>query len=265
MTGVVSDDSKTEYRFFKRDVLHKAVAEINACTNLDVRGPIEHKGPDNKTITDIQFEVYLKDVGVQTTRIPLANIVVADLPVIGRAIESGVRQSDAEDLVQRFGPKKVSAAVDELEKRLRMPSEKVGAVQKPGSWLKAHLIRRQDAQVLVPEEGASTPPVVTTEDIKKHRAAWTDEWLRRRRDGLRRAFEELPDSEKTEHLGAFRQELRGASEVQMLRRLDSSGWQHRLVVHRFMKFFGGRVIGVDWDKPTPDDILGVAAELAGRH
>lgn len=264
LTGVMSDDSKTEYRYFKRDVLQTAVAEINARTNLDVRGPIEHKGPDNKTVTDIQFEVYLKDAGTRPPLKPLANIAAADLPVIGRAIESGVKQSEAEALVQKFGAKKVSAAVDELEKRLRMPSEKVGAVQKPGSWLKAHLTRRQESQAPAPEEGASPPPAITPEDIKKHRAAWTDEWLRRRKDALHRGFGELPDSQRAAHLTDFRQELQAASEVQMLKRFDSSGWQHRLVVHRFMKFYGGRVIGADWDKPTPDDILGIAAELAGR-
>lgn len=264
LTGVVSDDSKAEYRFFKRDVLHKAIAEINACTNIEVRGPIEHKGRDNKTVTDIQFEVYLKDTGARPPPKPLANINATDLPIVGRAIESGVKQSEAEGLIQRFGPQKVSDAVDELEIRLRMPSEKVGAVHRPGSWLKAHLTRRQAVQIPSPKEGASLSPAITPEDMKKHRAAWTDEWLRRRRDGLRRGFEELPDSERAEHLSAFRQDLQAASEVQMLKRYDSSGWQHRLVVQRFMRFFGGRVIGVEWDRPTPDDILGIAAELAGR-
>lgn len=264
LTGVVSDDSKAEYRFFKRDVLHKAIAEINACTNLQVRGPIEHKGPDNKTITDIQFEVYLKDAQVRAYPKPLADIAAADLPVIGRAIESGVRQAEAERLVQRFGPKRVAAGVGELETRLQMPSEKVGAVQKPGSWLKAHLTRNQAGPTLPPEEGVSPPRAVALEDMKKYRAAWTDEWLRRRRDGLRRAFEELPEPERVQHLAEFRLALQAASEVQMLKRYDSSGWQHRMVLQRFMRFYGGRVIGVDWDKPTSDDILGIAAELAGR-
>lgn len=264
LTGVMSDDSKAEYRFFKRDVIHKAVAEINACTNIEVRGPIEHKGPDNKTITDIQFEVYLKNAEPKQAPKPLAFINAEDLPIIGRAIESGVKQADAEVLVQRFGPKKVSDAVDELEIRLRMPSEKVGAVYKPGSWLRAHLTRRQSVRDLSPKEGVASVAAVTPEDMKKHRAAWTDEWLRRRREGLRRGFEELPEWARAEHLAAFRQDLQTASEVQMLKRYDSSGWQHRLVAQRFMRFFGGRAIGQDWDKPTSDDILEIAAELAAR-
>lgn len=261
LTGVVTADSKAEYRFFKRDVLHKAIAEINACTNLDVRGPVEYKGQDNKTINDIQFEVYLKDAGTRDRPKPLAHIGTAELPIVGRAIAAGVPQSEVESLVQKFGPGKVFAAVQELEKRLQMPSEKVGAVHKPGSWLKAHLTRRQQK---ASEEGATTQPDITQEALTKHRAAWTDEWLRRRKDRLRRGFEELPESKKATYLEDFRRELNGASEVQMLKRFDSSGWQHRLVTHRFMRFFGASIIGADWDKPTPDDILGIAAELANQ-
>jgi hypothetical protein len=32
---------------------------------------------------------------------------------------------------------------------------------------------------------------VTEDALKKHRAAWTDEWLRRRKDRLRAGFREL--------------------------------------------------------------------------
>ena len=59
LTGYSGDDSKSEYRFFKRDVLHKAIAEINERTNIEVRGPIEYKERDNKTVAEIQFEVWI--------------------------------------------------------------------------------------------------------------------------------------------------------------------------------------------------------------
>ena len=78
LTGVASDDSKAEYRFFKRDVLHKAIAEINACTNIEVRGPIEHKERDNRTIAEIQFEVRHKGQGANRDAAPPLLEVVVD-------------------------------------------------------------------------------------------------------------------------------------------------------------------------------------------
>lgn len=262
LTGVVSDDSKAEYRFFKRDVIHKAIAEINACTNIEVRGPIEYKERDNRTIAEIQFEVYAKDRDRGATRekpAPLSDLVVDDLPLIGRAINVGVKQFEAEDLIRKHGPAKLAAALDELDRRLRMPSEKVGAVLKPGGWLRAHM-----ARVAKQEVEEARPPVteLSQEGLQKHRAAWTDEWLRRRKDRLRIGFQELGQAERQEMLDAFRDSLKASSQTQILKRLEASGWQHRMVLSTFIRFYGTRVLGEQWDKPSADDILAVAAELA---
>lgn len=257
--------AKTEYRFFKRDVLNKAIAEINALTNIEVKGPIEYKERDNKTISDIQFEVRLKGHKYSTEPVqPLKDIGPADLPVIGRAINAGVKQTEVEGLLRRHGPEPLAAAVGDLEKRLQMPSEKVGKVLKPAGWLKANVERR--IREAVP---AALPAVaakqLTQEDIKKHRAAWMDEWLRRRKEELRRHFEDFELLRQEELLGEFRQELATTSHPQFLKRFDSSGWQHRMLRDVFTKFLGTRLIGAEWDKPTPDDILLIAAELASRR
>ena len=104
LTGVSGDDTKSEYRFFKRDVIHKAVAEINALTRLEVKGPIEFKERDNRTISDIQFEVRLKDRSTaREQQKPLVKIEPKDLPVIGRAINAGVKQHEVEGLLRKHG------------------------------------------------------------------------------------------------------------------------------------------------------------------
>lgn len=259
LTGVASDDSKAEYRFFKRDVLHKAVAEINACTNLEVRGPIEYKEQDNRTISEIQFEVRLKGRATEVERSkPLEFVMVDELPIIGRAINAGVKQFEAEALIRKHGPETFGAALAELERRLRMPSEKVGLVVKPGGWLRAHLT---NAAKTASDHAPDLSSELTQEELKKHRAAWTDEWLRRRKDRLRLGFQELGESAQQELLGEFRRGLKESSQSQLLKRFDSSGWQHRLVLAAFTKFYAVRVLGEDWDKPTSDDILAIAAEL----
>ena len=264
LTGVASDDAKAEYRFFKRDVLNKAIAEINACTNLQVRGPIEHKERDNRTVAEIQFEVLTKpEPGGRPVPLPLAQVVVDDLPLIGRALNAGVRQVEAEELIHRFGPAQLGAALDELNKRVRMPSEKVGAVLKPGNWLRAHLERVGRLPVPGVQPG-SKDNGVHPDELRKHRAAWTDEWLRRRKERLRQGFQELPQPQQQDLIAAFGQELKlGVQpQPQLLKRLDRSGWQHRMVLGAFIRFYALRVLGADWDKPTADDILAIAAELA---
>lgn len=258
-----SDDTSAEYRFFKRDVINKAVAEVNALTNIEIKGPIEYKERDNKTIGDIQFEVHAKDrKRLREKSVALKDLGPADLPVIARAINAGVDQSEVESLIKKHGTASLDSAVGDLEKRLLMPSEKIGQVQKPSSWLKANVERRarETSERVSPLSASSPGP----DDIKKHRAAWMDEWLRRRKEALRNEFEDFDSKYQQELLEAFRQELKTTSQPQFLTRFESSGWKHRMLKEVFTKFLGLRSFGTEWDKPTTEEILAIAAELASR-
>lgn len=266
MTGVpVTDgDTKAEYRFFKRDVVNKAMAEINARTNLEVRGPFEFKERDNRTIAEIQFEVYLKSDN--ETPMPLTDIGPESLPLVGRAVQAGVKQFEIEELIRKHGPGLVFAGLDELDKRLQMPSVKVGQVLRPGGWLRSQMSRvTKDAKAAkaAGQGGSTSKPVdLTDTELSKRRAAWTDEWLRRRKERLRNGFRELGTERQTELLAAFRSELETGTQPQLLKRFDSSGWKHQLVVGAFTRFIAHQEFGDGWDKATSDDLLAIAAEFS---
>lgn len=258
LTGFSGDDSKSEYRFFKRDVLNRAISEINERTNIEVRGPIEHKERDNKTVAEIQFEVWLKgQKNSREPKKPLHNVTPEDLPVIGRAISAGVKQDEAEDLLRRHGRTPLISAVDDLEHRLEMPAEIVGEVRKPGSWLKENLERKAKQA----RAAASTPLAkqISAEEMKKRKAAWTETWLRARKADVIRGFQELPEFEQKQILADFKTELASANLLHFLKRLDSSGWNHAMVKDTFVKFVGTKLIGPEWFKPSSDDILAIAA------
>jgi len=257
LTGYAGDDSKSEYRFFKRDVLHRAIAEINERTNLEVSGPLEHKERDNKTVAEIQFEVWLKgERRPREASPPLHEVSPQDLPIIGRAISAGVKQEQAEDLLRKHGRGPLNAAVDDLERRLEMPVAVVGEVRKPASWLKDNLERKaKQARALAAAPGTKQ---ISADEMKRRKAAWTETWLRTRKADLLRGFDELTEPEKTQLLSDFRSELEATNQVHFLKRLDSSGWNHPMVRETFTKFLGLQLIGPDWFKPSADDILTVA-------
>jgi hypothetical protein len=257
LTGFSGDDSKSEYRFFKRDVLNRAIAEINERTNIEVKGPIEHKERDNKTVAEIQFEVWLKgERAGRAFNLPLHDMTPQDLPVIGRAISAGVKQDEAEVLLRKHGRAPLANAVDDLERRLEMPVEVVGEVRKPGSWLKDSLERK--AKQAKAAAGSPIAKQVTPDEMNKRRAAWTETWLRTRKADLLRGFEELTSSEQVRILADFRNELE-LNQSQFLRRFDMSGWNHAMLRETFVKFLGVQLIGSEWFKPSVDDILAVAA------
>jgi hypothetical protein len=241
-----------EYKYFKRDVLMPAIAEVNEATNLIISEPIEYKAQDNKTVVDIQFEVRLKAASLNAAK-PLDGLVVDDLPLIGRAIELGLKQSDAERLLAQFGQGPLDAALEELAQRLRLPLERVPAVGNPVAWLRAVLERKASktqAPAPAQPEGAGA-----TEATAKRKAVLFDEWLRRRKGGLRRDFIELPQGRQEAVLEGFREELKREGRTQVLRRLDLSGWQHRLVLDAFIRHFGSSVYGEGWDQPSTEDLL----------
>lgn len=263
LTGYAGDDSKSEYRFFKRDVLKPAIAEINERTNIEVQGPIEYKERDNKTIAEIQFEVWLKgEKGARVAKLPLHDVTPQDLPAIGRAIEAGVQQDQAEDLLRKHGRAPLMSAVDDLERRLQMPAEVVGEVRKPGSWLKDNLERKaKQARVVAASPVARQ---ITAEEMKKRKAAWTETWLQSRKTDLLRGFEELMESEKEKLLTEFRATMTGINQSYILKKFDASGWNQTMIRDTFAKFLGVRLIGPDWFKPSSDDILAIASAQVGR-
>lgn len=261
LTGVVNNDDTAEYRFFKRDVLHKAVAEINALTNLEVTGPIEHKERDNKTIADIQFEVRMKsDVVRNKEVIPLAGLEATDLILIGRAIRLGISQTDAEKIVRTFSYELADEGIAMLEKRMQMPLEKVGEVFKPVSLLKSYLRTLRTRRGAEPNRTDSLT-ISEQQDLKD---AWTKEWLVRKRAELLAVFKESNKDEQATVLSRFRTTLTQEKHAQIVKRFDEFGWDHRMVRASFTAFLGFETDGKDWDRPGTDALLAVAMEKIAK-
>jgi hypothetical protein len=47
----------------------------------------------------------------------------------------------------------------------------------------------------------------------------------------------------------------------LVRRLDTSGWSHQMVMADFLKHYAVQTIGDLWDKPAADELLSLAAEI----
>lgn len=258
LTGVASTSSHIEYRFFKRDILKKAIAEINIVTNLRVK-LVEFKENDNKTISDIQFEVRLKEVDRVIEIKPLADVLAGDLETIGRAINYGVKQAEIERLVKNYGSKLLIRALDELAKRIDMPTDKIGKVLKPGSWLKSRLVKLSAAEVDNPPSASS---VISKSEIKKQKDIWIAEWHRRQRVLLISGYHESNEHEKAEITQAFSVHLSQISQPVILKQFLKSGWDHRMVRETFVQYIGPKMIGESWDTPSTEDLLAIAAESA---
>ena len=109
----VPDDTSSlpEYKYFKRDVLKRAIAELNAVTDIDVE-LIEHK--KGLRVEYLQFRVELsKEPQVEADSSP-----VIDVTLLERLMKLGLNQHEAFDILAQHPADKVSEALNVVEARL---------------------------------------------------------------------------------------------------------------------------------------------------
>ena len=244
---------KQEYRFFKRDVLKLAVAEVNAVTDLDVE-LIEHKA--GRFISEIQFRVAKKQQEALPLRHPPQPV---DLSQVVRAVAAGLRAEAAETLIHAHGNDAMTAGLDALAKRAA--SEFPEPLRDPHRYLRALLESRSLSEAKKVAAAAEAAPAKQRVAAAAAVEGWTSEWVNRRRADAVAEFEALPLATQAEWVDKLRVHLaeRGAH-PSVRKRLESHGWTHQLVAGELIRFFKG----AGWDKPDAQDLLAIAAEQGGR-
>ncbi len=247
------DSVKQEYRFFKRDVLKLAIAEINAVTDLTVE-LIEHKA--GRFISDIQFKVAKK----QQESLPLRHPPVpVDMSQVVRATAAGIRSEDAEALIQAHGNDAMTTGLDALHKRIA--NEFPEPLRDPYRYLRALLESNSASAAKKAAEKGTEPTTKSSVVATAALEGWTAEWVSRRRALVVGEFDALPAEAQTEWVEKLRAHLieRGVH-PSIRKRLETHGWKHPMVTGEMIRFFKG----AEWDKPTPQELLTIAAQSGGR-
>ena len=251
-----ADAPQAQYRYFKRDVLLPAIAEVNALTDIVVTGPIEARGPDNKTITTIQFEVRRREEGARSRGTPAAELV--DLPALGHAIRNGLSQPEAERLLEQYGAEPLRSAVDQLVQRQSLPeSAGMPRIGQPARWIAAVLEAERKRQ---PAPGTWNARRIGQGVAPSREARWREEWIKRRYRDVQEMFGEHDEATRQGWLARYRETLAAQRSV-LVKRLDRDGWEHPMVRADFLRYFAREVIGEQWDQPTAAELLGLAAEI----
>ena len=96
----------------------------------------------------------------------------------------------------------------------------------------------------------------------RRQARWVEVWLRRRRE---RVVDDIA-ALSAEAQAALCEQLLADMEARQVhpsirKRLQTSGWQHPLVLPEMVRWYAQGVHGPGWDQPTPQQLLEIAAEL----
>lgn len=104
-----------EYKYFKRDVIKQAMAEVNSLTDIEVE-LIEHK--KGRKVERLQFRV-------QQTKQPQLDFPsppVIDFELLDKVMKLGLAQGDASDILVQHGDTKVRSALAFVHARIAAKS-----------------------------------------------------------------------------------------------------------------------------------------------
>lgn len=241
LTGVPDGQEETaiEYKYFKRDVLKTALAEVNSVTDLVVE-LIEHKS--GRKVVDLQFRVARKQQGA----LDLEDKNLFDMALLARIMAFGVPQMEAENLYANHEENFVRATVELTEKRIAQKNaEPLGA---PAAYFKQALRQKWAGKPPATEDqkklAAKKKPKVSKEELLERFKA-------QRREEAKGYYDELsPDDQRA--LGArFEAAVLESLGPQVISAWKRSGPKGKLVSASFYNWIATDL----WGEPTEADLL----------
>ena len=224
-----------QYKFFKRDTLNPAIAEVNALTELNL---VLDETKAGRSVSHLQFKVFKKGKPgpSEPPQLPTLSII----ETVARAEALGISVSEAEALIEKFGEAEVERGLPLLAQRV--DKDTLGRVGSPGKWL---------AAVLQKTSKSDNGPALVRATPEQRGAA-----LRYREERMAHAwstFQTLDYEIKEIHKAEFEQERLQRADPAYLTDWKTQGLAGRLAGPLFKTFLCERLLGAHWQSPVGQD------------
>lgn len=221
-----------QYKFFKRDTLVKAVAEVNSATELQIEF---HEFKDGRAVKDLQFTVHLKAAAGPAQPPSMPSLSFID--TVARAKALGLNEAAVDALLDAHGEAEVERGLDLLEQRQSKPGlERVTSAAK---WLQAVLgDAAQRAEALRPGKPAALQDRSAALRHREERMAYA--WS---------VYQGLDYETKEIHKAEFEMERLQRESPAYQENWRSQGVAGRLAGPLFKTFLCERLLGAQWHVP----------------
>ena len=207
------------YRYFKRDTLTPAIAEINAIAKIRVE-LLEHK--KGRKVLEIQFAIMV----CAQASLDLPSPPVIDSSLLDRITALGISKAEAEDIFA-FQPEiSLRATLTLVEDRVKNP--KLSALDSPAAFFKSALRHGYAAKKPVITKEPESVSKSETEDLLKEAA----------RNAARAKFHALDEASQTALLAEF--DAENSANASLRRSLRKSGLKSKVVEAPFMIWLAAR-------------------------
>lgn len=232
-------DKYDEYKYFKRDILKPAIAEVSAITDLDIE-LIEHK--KGRFVDALQFSVNRK----QAERLHRDQFDSGDLKLVGQAMQLGLPQEKAQSLLTRHGRSEFEDGIKKLNSR--QANTKQRTVENPASFLSAMLENSPRKESVRGAETKESAP-------KLSRSLLLEQFRNLKREELLSLFLDMDEAERTEIFKNFSSGPLASAHILVQRGFEKMGLKNAMARAIFLGWYGKQVWGENWESPSDAELL----------
>lgn len=243
-----SDIEEVDYRFFKRDVISKALVEVDMLCEDFTLELIEHK--KGRKIEEIQFRV-LPKLQQSSGGMHEQWKNVLHLEIVGRLIAIGIKQKDAQDIYVTTEESLVKAALDYTEQRIRSLS--LPKLEAPAAYFRDALkkgyakVQKDENKTAVPCKGAEQPQLSNKNRLQQVRDAWDQNQRIRAKD----LFNEMNDQQRNAASFEFEKKELPSLAPPIIRAWKRDGVNSRICAGSFFKWLAK----ITWNEDVTDQML----------
>ncbi|MEC5218643.1 hypothetical protein RCH09_003617 [Actimicrobium sp. GrIS 1.19] len=238
MSGNPISDTVPQYKYFKRDLLKPAIAEINATTDITIE-LIEHT--QGRKIVGLQFRVTPNEQS--SLQFPAPTVI--DMALLARIMALGLTQKYAEEVLDNTEEATILATLALVEER--MASTTKPRIDSPAAFFKTALkdgyasSAKVAVQTITQQVKAAPAPDESPDALRlRYLAA-------RAKDGYA-LFNEMPDDEQGQWIDSFKKHRKPS------RANSAATMASALFRNEFSFWFAEQ----QWQEPSHDDILAFA-------
>ncbi|MDR5748062.1 replication initiation protein [Caballeronia sp. LZ029] len=240
------DEAKREYKYFKRDYLRPAIAEVNAVTNIFVE-LVEHR--EGRRVAEIQFRVTERKQPMLALD---EHPNVFDSTLVDRMVKIGIPLKDAQTLYADSEENRIRAALQMTEQRMR--STTLPPVRSAAALFKDALKKgyAPPVEALPPTtSGTTTRTSATVSGADDLKARLLSEFSAYRRKEARVLYDEQGEEEREIARQSFEEDVLPGLGTHMRDDWRKRGLDSKLAETSFFDWLARRT----WGEPTDGDLL----------
>ncbi|GLU33392.1 replication initiation protein [Trinickia caryophylli] len=236
------DEAKREYKYFKRDYLRPAIAEVNAVTNIFVE-LIEHR--EGRRVAEIQFRVTERKQPMLALD---EHPNVFDSTLVDRMVKLGIPLKEAQTLYADSEENRIRAALQMTEQRMR--STTLPPVRSAAALFKDAL-KKGYAPVVDMSSATAAKIAGTAAPADELKARLLDEYAAYRRKEAKALYEEQGDSEQALARRSFEEDVVPGLGTHLRDEWRRRGLASKLGETAFFDWLARKT----WGEPTDGDLL----------